>query len=149
VKQGDPLSPLLFGLFIDRIENFLNHKCPGMGVDLCGKLLQVLLYADDLVLLAESPSVLQSLLDSLHDFCRLNGMVVNIKKSDALVFNPPSNFVKPPIYYNGSELNWQSSFIYLGMIFHESDGMAKAGERCMSKGRAALYALIRRCHERV
>jgi hypothetical protein len=147
VKQGDPLSPLLFGLFIDRIENYLTLKCPGMGVDLCGKLLQVLLYADDLVLLAESPSDLQSLLDALHNFCRLNGMVVNIKKSDALVFNPPPECVKPPIYYNGSELTWRSSFIYLGMIFHESDGMTKAGERCLSKGRAALFALIRRCHE--
>ena len=147
VKQGDPLSPLLFGLFIDRIENYLVLKCPNVGVDLCGKLLQVLLYADDLVLLAESPLDLQSLLDALHNFCRLNGMVVNIKKSDALVFNPPPEFVKPPIHYNGCELTWQSSFIYLGMIFHEDDGMAKAGERCLSKGRGALFALIRRCHE--
>jgi hypothetical protein len=24
VRQGDPLSPLLFGLFIDRFEAFLN-----------------------------------------------------------------------------------------------------------------------------
>ena len=146
VKQGDPLSPLLFGLFIDRIEKYLSIKCPGKGVHLCGKLLQVLLYADDLVLLAESPADLQMLLDALYDFCRLNGMQVNIKKSDLLVFNPPTSFIKPPIYYNGVELNWQSSFIYLGMIFHESDGMAAAGERCLSKGRGALYALIRRCH---
>ena len=122
-------------------------KCPSKGVDLGGKLLQVLLYADDLVILAESPQDLQALLDALHSFCRLNGMTVNIKKSDALVFNPPSGFSKPPILYNGNELTWQSSFIYLGMLFHEFDGMALAGERSLSKGRGAMFALLRRCHE--
>ena len=147
VKQGDPLSPLLFGLFIDRIENYLLTKHPNVGVDLGSKLLQVLLYADDLVLVAKTPSDLQILLDALHSFCQLNGMTVNIKKSDALVFNPPPKFTKPPISYNGIQLTWQSSFIYLGMIFHESEGMAMAGERCLSKGKGAMFAMIRRCYE--
>jgi hypothetical protein len=55
VKQGDPLSPLLFGLFIDRIENYMRQCCPNQGVSRDGlSILQLLLYADDLVLLAES-----------------------------------------------------------------------------------------------
>jgi hypothetical protein len=32
VKQGDPLSPLLFGLFIDKLVGFLNNRLPGVGV---------------------------------------------------------------------------------------------------------------------
>ena len=31
VKQGDPLSPLLFGLFIDKLVGFLNNRLPGWG----------------------------------------------------------------------------------------------------------------------
>ena len=54
VKQGDPLSPLLFGLFIDEFEQWLRDRLPGAGVQLGPKVLQLLLYADDLVLFAQT-----------------------------------------------------------------------------------------------
>ena len=69
VKQGDPLSPLLFGLFIDELEQWLRERLPGAGVQLGPKLLHMLLYADDLVLLAPNPQMLQRQLDHLHQFC--------------------------------------------------------------------------------
>jgi hypothetical protein len=34
VKQGDPLSPLLFGLFIDRFEQFVADRLPDVGVQI-------------------------------------------------------------------------------------------------------------------
>ena len=33
------------------------------------------------------------------------------------------------------------------MLFDEAEGMKGAGRRCVNKGRAALYAMVRRCHE--
>jgi sorting nexin-29 len=65
VKQGDALSPLLFGLFIDRIEGFINGLDTEVGVWLKDMLLRVLLYADDVVLLAESLQGLQQLLHTV------------------------------------------------------------------------------------
>jgi len=87
VKQGCPLSPLLFGLFIDRLEAFLAARCGSEGALLAGALLRVLLYADDVALVATSAVGLQRLLDTLDAFCRANGMLVNRSKSQVVVFN--------------------------------------------------------------
>ena len=148
VKQGDPLSPLLFGIFIDRLESLLDKLLPDVGLQLKEILLRILLYADDLVLLAESTSDLQKILDILNQFCIHNEMVVNIKKSEVVIFN--RQFMKgktPRLHYNGVDLDVKSMFIYLGILFEDDNGIKKVAERCLSKGRAALYALARRCNE--
>ena len=55
VKQGCPLSPTLFGLYIDELEDFLMKSSqPGDGCYLHQVLISILLFADDVVLLASS-----------------------------------------------------------------------------------------------
>jgi hypothetical protein len=56
VKQGDLICPLLFGDLIssllgDRMENWVAEQLSGAGVGMGQKMLQMLLYADDLPLL--------------------------------------------------------------------------------------------------
>ena len=59
VKQGCPLSPTLFGLYIDELEDFLRRSLlPGDGCFLHQVLISILLFADDVVLLASSPDSL-------------------------------------------------------------------------------------------
>ncbi len=58
VKQGCPLSPTLFGLYIDELESLLQKG----GCDaprLAGIMAIVLLYADDIVLISETAAGLQ------------------------------------------------------------------------------------------
>ena len=50
VKQGDLLSPLLFGLLLERIERVFNEDLDGYGVSMGGSRVSMLLYADDLAL---------------------------------------------------------------------------------------------------
>jgi hypothetical protein len=121
---------------------------PDIGVKLANIWLKVLLYADDLVLMAESRHDLQRMLDALHVFCQLNSMTVNTTKSEAVIFNSKyCRDVEVCLLYNGVPLDTKPLFIYLGMLF-EADGiMSKAGKRCLSKGRAALYSMLRRCNE--
>jgi hypothetical protein len=76
MKQGDPLSPLLFGIFIDRLEAFLATRAPEPGVRGTGRLLRVILYADDdvdIIILVDSAHDLQALLDVLQDFLQPPG----------------------------------------------------------------------------
>ena len=60
VRQGDPLSPLLFCLFLDHISTYLAEHAPSYTHARCPLFpallaTSLLLYVDDIVLLAEEP----------------------------------------------------------------------------------------------
>ena len=147
VKQGDPLSPLLFGLFIDRIETVFSNMLPQLGIRMGSMLVQVLLYADDLVLLAESPGELQSMLDLLSNFCVCNSLTVNVKKSEVVIFNSKQHHSgEVKLMYKGHPLTVSPHFVYLGFMF-DSEGLGECHVRNSVKGDAARFALIRRCYQ--
>ena len=77
VRQGENLSPLLFS-----ISDFLND----INLDTYLKL-YVLLYADDTVILAESPRELQLALDAMDQYCTLWKLKINVSKTKVLVFS--------------------------------------------------------------
>ena len=52
VRQGDTLSPILFLLFINELA--VGVKNLNLGIDIGGKKLSILLYADDIVFMCES-----------------------------------------------------------------------------------------------
>ena len=51
VKQGCILSPLLFSFFMNDLVDYLS-----LGVNVAGVNIKILLYADDIAILADSPS---------------------------------------------------------------------------------------------
>jgi hypothetical protein len=147
VKQGDPLSPLLFGLFIDRCEKFLATHCPNIGIHITSDLLaRVLLYADDLVLLAYNGADLQRLLDALHIFCCANHLTVNTKKSVYVVFGGGRTY---HVVYNGAQLPVQNEFTYLGIPFSNAtpNPIASLKHGHHSKANAIMHAVLHRCRE--
>ena len=73
VKEGDILSPFQFNMVMD---GMLRSLTPEIGVDVDGYRMNVLAFADDLVLLALTATGLQSLLNFLHA-CRLEANVGN------------------------------------------------------------------------
>ena len=79
VKQGFRLSPTLFGIYIDKLAGCLEEAdCD--GTILAGILIILLLYADDIVLLARCPSDIDKQLRLITDFYSTMGMTVNTEK---------------------------------------------------------------------
>ena len=150
--KGDPLSPLLFGIFFDRVEQWLEEHASECGVQLGGRLIRLLLYADDLALLSSSQEELQQLLDALSAFCSHFDMEVIIGKTEVVVFGHQR--------YQGHE-HWtflnrdgvrvpvprSSEFRYLGCVFHETKGVAACVSSLAAAGSRAMWAMRSRCSD--
>jgi hypothetical protein len=57
-----------------------------LGVELVDRKLSILLYADDIALIAKSPGDLQRMLDKLHSCCRSWRVLINTNKSKCIHF---------------------------------------------------------------
>ena len=149
VKQGCPLSPTLFGIYIDEITDFIACK-GGKGVAMGDMQVSILLYADDIVLLSESEHDLQKHLNALDDFCTQRGLVVNLAKTKVLIFHTSSR-VRSKCHLTLSDklVEVVGSYVYLGVTFSARSGkfsMTQAAKDRLTRGYASLSLLERQCH---
>jgi hypothetical protein len=84
LKQGCTLSPLLFNIYVNSLIEKVENA--DIGVDVGTNKLSMLLYADDIVLLADSQDKLQRGLDVLYEWCQSKHMMVNAEKSKIVHF---------------------------------------------------------------
>ena len=89
VSQGCPLSPLLFSLFISDLEHELLANSSGK-VRIGEQEVRVIMFADDLVLLAETSEGLQQSLSALYHYCHSWQLKINADKSKVMIFSKTS-----------------------------------------------------------
>ena len=110
VKQGDSLSPTLFNIFVDDIESSFINNSNTEPVSLGYHVFNHLLYADDLVILSESPKGLQNCINSLNNYCENSKLNINIKKTKVMVISKTerkSTLRTIPLYLNFVIKNWK------------------------------------------
>ena len=83
MRQGDPLSPLLFNCVIDWAVASLDNEM-GVRVTKDGPRLNHLAFADNVVLVAESKVGIQHLSDQFRGALRRCGLTLNTEKSKTL-----------------------------------------------------------------
>jgi hypothetical protein len=83
-KKGCPLSPTLFGIYIDKLEDCL-EKTGCVSPTLIGIVINRLLYANDIILMARSPHDLENQLRILKDFFSNMGMTLNTHKTKVMI----------------------------------------------------------------
>ena len=147
VPQGAVLSPWLYASYVDGLHAALRDR--GLGVWIHGRLVPILLYADDIVLMASTPEMLQASLDVLHTFSRRWRFSANLGKSNAVVFGPRG--VVP--YFNRTRVFWQlgetlrhaDSYKYLGLELLSCAGRGKWNKylsRVVTKASGCLSLLV-------
>jgi hypothetical protein len=116
VKQGCPLSPTLFGIYIDKLEYCL-EKVGCVGPTLTGIIINILLYVVDIILMERSPRDIENQLRTLKDFCPNMDMIVNTDKTKVMIIKsnkiPYDTFV-----YENNNLEEVTSYKYLGIDIH-------------------------------
>ena len=116
-RQGGILSPYLFSRYIRELLSELVQT--GCGCCIGGVMLNVLAYADDIVLLAPSWRAMQDLLHFLNKLSTNIDMTCSTKKTMCMVFQPKqhSKIVAksfPPLKLGSECLQYVSCFKYLG-----------------------------------
>lgn len=139
VPQGESLSPLLFALYICDLETKLRSLgISGLGL---GGLLEILTlgFADDLVFLAETPVLLQRILDALAPLCEDLGLMVNVKKTQIMRFHrSPRCSESPTFTFRGNEIKITHKYTYLGVEFTSSGRFLAAARDRISKANKAV-----------
>ena len=156
VRQGENLSPLLFSIYLSDLNNFLSSECTSLSYldsiqeDLLDRevstffKLYLLMYADDTVLLAESPKDLQTSLNAMKEYCTLFDLKVNISKTKIMIFSR-GKLRKPHSFYFGDEkLDVVNEYNYLGLIFNYNAKFNVAKKFLYQKGSRAMFALLKK-----
>ena len=118
-KQGGVLSPYLFTRYIRLLLHTIT-SCR-VGCNIGGLAVNILAYADDIVLLAPSWSALQEMLAILSKCCHLLNLTCNFKKTVCMNFLPKDSSkvvssVFPDFKLDGHVLQFVKEFRYLGHI---------------------------------
>ena len=140
VKQGDPSSTILFLYFINDIIDSFDQNIDGL-FKLNGENLFILLFADDTVLFAHTPTALQSLLNDLQNFCQYWGLKINTNKTKVMIFEL-GRYTNYNFVLNENVLEVVTSFKYLGINLFKNGNLFRSHKKLAQHASFALHNLF-------
>jgi len=141
VRQGCPLSPILFNLFINDIFNDFSELGIPLGESrCCGGL-----FTDDIVLCVPSRTKLKKMLKKVNEWAKFNMMNFGINKCATMVIRPDTplfqNKRDPTFYLAGQPIPITKCYTYLGIPFDKSLSLKPIIKLLNSKVTKALFSV--------
>ncbi|XP_061894160.1 solute carrier family 25 member 55a isoform X1 [Entelurus aequoreus] len=138
LRQGCPLSPILFITFMDRIS----RRSQGVeGIWFGGCRIRSLLFADDVVLTASSGQDLQLSLDRFAAECEVTGMRISTSKSESMVL--ARKRVECHLRVAEETLPQVEEFKYLGVLFTSEGRVDREIDRRIGAASSVMRTLYR------
>ena len=136
------MSPILFNIYVNDIFHIVNNNNDSdISLD-GGHKINALMYADDLILLADSEKGLQKQIDKVGEYCEKWKLDINIKKTKVMVFNRGNKLLKSEIRYGNAVIENVKVFKYLGFsISAKNCSFAPTIDDLAIKANRAVFAL--------
>ncbi|KAK2709458.1 hypothetical protein QYM36_013200, partial [Artemia franciscana] len=135
VKQGSTLSPKLFNIFINDVVNFIENRW-APKVSLGTQKLSLLLFADDIALVANKPQDLQTLLNLIEEYLHIKKLRLNTEKSEVVIFLKKKKVGDDEKYtfkFNNKELFISKRIKYLDFILSENGSLRSHVDEIIKK----------------
>jgi hypothetical protein len=142
LKQGCPLSPLLYSLYNNDMDRFLTVQ-RGAATVLDSVKTPHCDYADDIALTSNTADNLQIQLIKFYDYTRFKGLKLNTDKTKVMVFFSGGNSTIPTFTYDSTPLELVTEFKYLGITLTRDESMLTTAEKMADKFRSAIARVYR------
>ena len=157
VRQGDNLSPLLFALYLNDLQDHLANAYNGLSSS--SRLIQdtvqdedtvvylklfTILYADDTVIFAESRDELQAALHGMNHYCNIWKLDINAQKTKVVIYGNRVGRKEPSYKIGNHVISVESEYTYLGINFPSNINMGKGISLLRNQASRAMFALIKK-----
>ena len=122
IKQGGINSPDFFACHFDGLTKMLREG--SVGCHIRELFLAVILFADDICLIAPTRTALNKMIAVCSSYCKEFGLSFNPVKSKAMVFSKKKRDLSllAPVYLNGKTVEYVHSIKYLGTTIISNPG---------------------------
>ena len=152
VRQGENLSPLLFAIYLNDLENFMNTSgCKGIEIGVQNDeftiflILFVILYADDTIIVSDNAKEFQDILNTFNEYCKQWKLKINISKTKIIIFGDyirlHTNF---SFHLAGDVIEIVKDFKYLGVLFTRNGRFVQHIKNVSTLASKAMHLLRKR-----
>lgn len=152
LRQGENLSPVLFSIFLNDLELYLQAKNhTGVEFELeyddmffYFKFL-VLLYADDTAIICDRPDEFQTSLNNFVSYCKIWKLNINYDKTKIVIFGAR----KTDVYCFTMEetiIEIVKSYKYLGVLMSSNGSFLNARKAIHERANKAMHLLYKRIY---
>ena len=140
VRQGCIISPIMFILFLNDMQDFISLNSHGIDIETIK--LFVLLFADDLVMSAETVIELQRMINRLWEYCDIWHLTINLVKTKVIVFRNGGSLRHFEFWKFGDKvLDVVTYYKYLGILFSSRNSWFMTKKTLANQASKTLFAI--------